>query len=114
MNLLNILLIANLFYKGDTSLQPPTKKICKDCKYFIGDQMECKKFSDTNLITGKVSFDYAQSARENNKKCGENAIHFEENHNKIVTVPYYFLKKNSLFIFCFSLYCVYYYLILQK
>jgi hypothetical protein len=113
MKLLNLLLISNLFSKGDTSLLP-TKKICKDCKYFIGDKMECGKFSDTNIITGEVTYNSAKSARENDKKCGENAIHFEENNNKILTVPYYFIKENSVFILCFSLYCAYCYLILQK
>jgi len=34
---------------------------------------------------------YASSARKNEDKCGEKALYFEENTNKIVTVPYYFI-----------------------
>jgi hypothetical protein len=72
----------------------PTKKICKDCRHFIGDNIECGKFGDTNLITGKVTYKSARSVREDEKRCGEEAILFEENHYKIITVPYYFLKEN--------------------
>ena len=86
----------------------PTKRICKDCKHFIGNDLECRKFGDTDIITGKVTYEYARSMRRDEKKCGDNAIHFEENHFKIVTVPYYFLKDNwpiflSVFIAGFSI-----------
>jgi hypothetical protein len=104
-----LLFVANLLFKGQT-----TQKICKNCKYFIGDKMECKKFSETNIITGKVSYDSAKSARENDGKCGKDAILFEENHYKIITTPYYFVKENPLnclmFFLLFSQAGVYWYL----
>jgi hypothetical protein len=93
MKLSNIYLFTTFFSKGIHSLTP-TKKICKDCRHFIGDNIECRKFGDTNIITGKVTYDYAKYVREDNKKCGEDAILFEENHFKIITIPYYFLKGN--------------------
>jgi len=86
-----------LFSNGPTELIP-AKKICKDCKHYIGDNIECRKFGHTNLITGKVTYDSARSVRESEKKCGENAIYFEENKFKIITVPYYFLKENWLLL----------------
>jgi len=86
-----------LFSNGPAVLIP-AKKICKDCKHYIGDNIECRKFGDTNLITGKVTYDSARSVRENEKKCGENAIYFEENKFKIITVPYYFLKNNWILL----------------
>jgi hypothetical protein len=86
MKLLNLYRFTALFSTVRTSLIP-TKKICKDCRYFIGDNLECRKFSDTNIITGKVTYDSARSVRRDIKKCGEDAIHFEENHFKIITVP---------------------------
>ena len=69
--------------------------------------MECRKFSDTNIITGKVTYDSARSVRGDIKKCGEDAIQFEENHFKIITVPYYFFKDNLVILISggvFSLY----------
>lgn len=83
----------------------PTKKICKDCRHFIGGigGNECRKFFDTDIITGKVTYDYARSIRNDETKCGKNAIFFENNDYKMITVPYYFLKNHSLTILSGSL-----------
>lgn len=95
MKLLNLFAFTSLFSKVHPSLMP-TKKICRDCIHFIGDSVECRKFGDTNLVTGKVTYDSARYIREDIKKCGENATQFVENHFKIITIPYYFLKSNLL------------------
>jgi hypothetical protein len=95
MKLLNLCAFATLFSHVRPSLIT-TKKICRDCIHFIGEDNQCRKFGDTNLVTGKVTYRSATSVRENEKECGENAIHFEENNFKIITVPYYFLKYNWL------------------
>ena len=73
-------------------------KICRDCKFFTG--LTCKKYFITDIVTGEKSYYYARSVRENEKKCGENAVDFEKNHYKIATVPYYFVKNN--FIICLT------------
>jgi carbon starvation protein CstA len=93
MRLLNLCVFATMFSKSGALLMP-TKKICKDCRHFIGNNMECRKFGVTNLVTGKVTYDAAWLARSEEKKCGKEAIHFEENQFKIITVPYYFFKSN--------------------
>jgi hypothetical protein len=93
MKLLNIYAFTTLFSTGCKSLTP-TKRICKDCRHFIGDNIECRKFGDTNIITGKVTYESAHYVRKDEKKCGKDAIYFEYNHFKIVTVPYYFVKNN--------------------
>jgi len=79
MKILNLYLFTTLFSRARTSLIP-TKKICRDCKHFIGDNIECGKFGDTNIITGKITYDSARSVREDEKKCGKNAVYFEKNH----------------------------------
>ena len=81
-----LLLLAHAY-----SLNPLEPKLCKNCKFFAGDTLECKKFGDTNLVTGEVTNRYARFIREN--ECGKNAIYFEKNNLKIVTVPYYFVKR---------------------
>jgi hypothetical protein len=106
MKVLNLYLLTTFFSKVRPSLTP-TKKICRDCRYFIANNLECGKFGDTNLVTGKVTYPYARSIREDVKKCGEDAIHFEENHFKIVTVPYYFMKDGWPIIIPTSLLCLY-------
>lgn len=67
-------------------------KICRDCKHYMG--MTCKKYYNIDIVTGKKSYYYARAVRENEKKCGEIALHFEKNHYKIVTRPFYFMKNN--------------------
>lgn len=95
MRLLKLYALSRLFSTARPSLMS-TKKICKDCKYFIGDNIECRKFGDTNIITGKITYESAESVREDSKKCGENAILFEKNHFKIITIPYYFFKGEPI------------------
>lgn len=69
-------------------------KICRDCKNYNG--WGCKKYGITDIVTGEKSYYFAKHIRENEKKCGESAIHFEKNHYKIVTVPYYFVQNNLI------------------
>jgi hypothetical protein len=92
----------------------PKPKICKDCKYFIGDKLHCRKFGDTDLITGKVSYDTARSVRNNETKCGEKASHFEKNNFKFVTEPYYYVKENLIFLTTGTLLGLYVYLALSN
>jgi hypothetical protein len=108
MKLLNLYPFSTLVSNCRASLIP-TKKICKDCRHFIGDNIECRKFGDTNLITGKVTYNYAESVRNDNNKCGEDAIHFEENKFKIITIPYYFIKDKIFVVLPIGLSCLYFY-----
>ena len=93
MKLFRLCLFTQIFSQVRPSFVP-TKKICRDCRHFIGDNIECRKFGDTNIITGKTTYDSARSARENEEKCGKDAILFERNHFKIITVPFYFTREN--------------------
>jgi hypothetical protein len=89
---MNLLILYTLFSQANSSVIP-TKKICRDCIHFIGDNRNCRKFSNTNLITGEVTYRSALDMRTDEKMCGEDAIQFEENQLKIITVPYYFIKE---------------------
>jgi hypothetical protein len=110
MKFLNLYLLSTIVSRVRPTLLP-TKKICRDCKYFIGDELECGKFGDQNIVSGKVSYPSARSTRENDKQCGENAIHFEKNHFKILTVPYYFLKSNWPLILPTGFFSIYFFII---
>jgi hypothetical protein len=101
MRLLKLYALSRLFSTARPSLMP-TKKICRDCIHFIGDNIECRKFGDTNIITGTITYESAKSVRKDEQKCGENAILFEKNYFKIVTIPYYFLKDNWIIVFATS------------
>jgi hypothetical protein len=80
----------NLLLSAETNRIIP-RKLCKNCKYFIAHKKECAIFGDTDLINGKHDYNYAKTVRNNEDKCGADAKYFEENTNKIITVPYYFI-----------------------
>ena len=71
------------------------KKTCCDCKYFNPNSMECKKFGETDLITGETINKKARIVRYDETHCGKEGKYFEKNYFKIITVPYYFLISNS-------------------
>ena len=99
-------LVLSLFPKGLTWL-PPQQKICRDCIHFIGNTDECRLFKDTNIITGEVSYSHASQIRADSEKCGIEAIYFEENNAKIITEPYFFVKKNWQILLSVSLVYLY-------
>jgi hypothetical protein len=89
MKLLAVSLL--LFITNIESNRILPRKLCKDCKHYIAHKKECALFGDIDLVNGNHDYNYAKTARNDKDKCGENAKYFEENNNKIITVPYYFI-----------------------
>jgi hypothetical protein len=79
------------------------KKICADCKFFISNKNECSKFGDVDIITGKYNYEQAIEVRNDDNKCGEDAIFFKKNYFKFISITFDFLLKNnlSIFLFCY-------------
>jgi len=75
------------------------KKICANCKFFISNKKECSKFGDVDIITGKYDYEEAISVRNDQEKCGEDAIFFKNNYFKIIYVPFEILLENRKLIF---------------
>ena len=67
------------------------KKICADCKYYIGNTKKCRLFNEIDIVTGKPIYENALDVRDDNKKCGEKAIHFEKNNLQFITNLRYFI-----------------------
>ena len=79
---------------------------CKNCIHFkssfyngeyTSSLNKCGKFGEKNIMTDKIKYDYADSCRRDENKCGENGYYFEEDKNvnikillhKIITImPY--------------------------
>jgi len=83
------------------------KKICKNCKYYKADTKQCRFFYETDLVTGKKTYEYASLMRKQDDKCSINANFFKINNFKFITVPYYFFKDYwlpSMLIIIISLY----------
>jgi len=66
--------------------------ICLNCKHFIeyknnypydsvpdNSFARCKKFGIMDIVTGEITYNYANLCRESEKKCGINGIFYEEN-----------------------------------
>lgn len=103
MNLLPyILFIIHLHEVELYFIQNQYKPICENCKFFVPNNNECRKFGDMDIITGEYSYEPAIRIRNDEDKCGEYAILFEKNNFKFVTVPYYFILENGKLIFILS------------
>uniref|UniRef100_A0A6C0B7N1 Uncharacterized protein n=1 Tax=viral metagenome TaxID=1070528 RepID=A0A6C0B7N1_9ZZZZ len=85
------LILLSAFQTNALSNRLVPRKLCRDCKHFIAHKEKCAIFGDTDFVNGSHDYNYAKSTRKNEDKCGEEAKYFEENTNKIVTVPYYFI-----------------------
>lgn len=92
-----------LLYARSKLITP--KKLCMNCKHFIAHKSECALFGETDLVEGKNDYIYASSARRDEKKCGEEAVYFEENDKKFITVPYYFLLDKWAIVILLWFYC---------
>ena len=82
-------------------VQSNNKKICADCKFFISNKNECRKFGDIDIITGKYNYEKAIEVRNDYYKCGEDAIFFKKNYFKFIPNTFNFIMENYLSIFLF-------------
>lgn len=88
-------------------------KTCNNCKHFIANKIECGKFSEVNLVSGKITYESASYVRADEEKCGKEGVFFEKNNYKIITVPYYFIKDYTFMITYLGFFLVYAYLTIK-
>jgi hypothetical protein len=65
--------------------------VCVKCVHFIPATKaepyieprfgKCKKFGTMSMITGEINYDYASLCRNNDNKCGEKGIFYQETHH---------------------------------
>jgi hypothetical protein len=80
-------------------LENHNKKICADCKFFISNKNKCSKFGDVDIITGISYYEDAIKVRNDDNKCGEDAIFFKKNYFKFISISFDFILENNLTIF---------------
>ena len=73
---------------GEKIIRNMNKKSCKDCIYFkpglLGYGLEkCEKFGTKNIITNEITYEFAESCRNDENKCGEYANFFEPENEAI-------------------------------
>ena len=78
---------------GEKIIRNMNKKSCKDCIYFkpglLSSGLEkCGKFGTKNIITNEITYDFAESCRDNENKCGEYANFFEPENEAIKLIKF--------------------------
>ena len=91
-----ILFIINICEFESYFIKNQDKPICANCKFFIPNKNECSKFGDIDIITNEYTYEEAIIVRNDETKCGEDALFFEKNNLKFITIPYYFLLKITI------------------
>jgi hypothetical protein len=71
------------------------KPICANCKFYIPINNECSKFGEVDIITNEHIYEEAIIVRNDDNKCGEDAVFFKQNYFKFITIPYYGILENK-------------------
>jgi hypothetical protein len=76
---------------------------CRNCIHYQPDPFyndftsslnRCNKFGDKNIVTDKITYDFADYCRNDESKCGKEGKYFEEEPNINMKVLKYSLLKN--------------------
>lgn len=91
-----------LFFFAATNAEKIIKKVsvptikninypsCRNCVYykpsllssdFGSSTSKCEKIGEKNILTGKISYEYVDSCRMSESKCGKEGKYFEEEKN---------------------------------
>jgi hypothetical protein len=85
---------------------------CKNCIHykpsylntdFTSPLNKCTMFGDKNIINDQITFNYADSCRNDENKCGYNGKYFEENNFLIIKIITHQLISNLPNIILISL-----------
>ena len=76
---------------------------CRNCIYYKPNTLyggftspfnKCTKFGEKNIITGKITYNYADDCRNDEAKCGKEGKYFEEEKNIRMKVLAYRVASN--------------------
>ena len=67
--------------------------ICKSCEYYLPDFLllqndyfgKCMKFGEKDLITGKITYNYADFCRRHDEECGKEGKYYKKRPNPFVS-----------------------------
>jgi hypothetical protein len=85
-------------------------KSCKNCVHFQPSTYnefdsylaKCTLFGKKDIITNEINYDFADSCRIDESKCGMHAKYFEEEPNLDLKITKHQLMKNAPFIILIS------------
>ena len=115
MKLYSSLLLSSIIYKV-TSLSPNIvnigKPVCTNCKFykpneyssFDSELSNCQFYGKKNIHNGKITYEYAELCRNDEKKCGIEGVSFEEEPNLNMKKNIHYLKRYSFIYTLIPLY----------
>ena len=106
MKLLSLSSMAALsFAKNSPKIRNANMPSCRQCIHFQPDPSvfsgststfaKCKYFGERNIVTNRITFDYADHCRTQEDKCGKEGKFFEPEPNLGLKMFVYRLKSNS-------------------
>jgi hypothetical protein len=83
---------------------------CRNCIHYIpptytnfeSTLSKCGKYGNKNIITDEITYDFASSCRNDEKKCGIEGKDFEEEENIQLKIINHSLQQNALYVLLFS------------
>ena len=107
MNLNICFLFLNVFFVNSSQIIKNNHlPACKNCIYykpsylnnFSSTYSKCEKFGEKNIITNEITYNYADSCRRDESKCGEVGTYFENDKNvKLKIFRHYFINNIQYF-----------------
>ena len=83
---------------------------CKNCIYYdpkynndYSNINKCNKFGVKNIISDEINYDFADSCRNDESKCGIQGKYFEEDSNLTMKMLKYKLLSSMPIIFAFTI-----------
>ena len=126
MKIICLLLSALTMIQGNKIIRNVDVPSCRNCIYYkpfkyddhSAKLSKCERFGEKDIITNKIQYDYADSCRNNESKCGKDAKYFEEDKNVKLKIFRDFIIKKSYYvssriIFIALLSLVFYFIFLQ-
>jgi len=91
---------------------------CRNCIYFkehsISSFSKCEKFGEKNIISNELTYDYADTCRKHESKCGIEGKYFEQDKDlnlKLKKIKFGILENSSniiVFLITFLTFNIYY------
>ena len=66
---------------------------------FTSTLNRCSKFGEKDMITDEIKYDFAESCRRDEKKCGEKGEYFEEEPNLMLKMTMHRLSYITPYFF---------------
>lgn len=89
---------------------------CRNCIYYKPNSFDndftsmvskCEKFGEKNIITDEIRYNYADSCRDNESKCGKEGKYFEEEKNINMKILLHKIISNMSYILTISFLILY-------